>query len=161
MATKNELMTPIEDRDIVITRLLNAPRELVFEAWTKPEHVVHWWGPNGFTTTIKEMDVKPGGVWNFIMHGPDGTDYPNFVEFHEVIKPELLVYSHGSDQTNDPRRFEVMVTFEAQGNKTALTLRSRLLSKEAKDFAVREIKAIEGGNQTISRLAEYLMQMAQ
>jgi uncharacterized protein YndB with AHSA1/START domain len=161
MALKNDLLTPIEDRDIVITRLLNAPRELVFDAWTKPEHVVNWWGPNGFTTTIHEMDARPGGIWRFIMHGPDGVDWPNLIEFHEVVKPERLVYTHGSGEPSDPHKFEVMITFEAQGSKTALIMRSRFPSKEARDFVVREVNAIEAGNQTINHLEEYLLKMAQ
>src|SRR6266852_4602923 len=82
---------PRGDREIVITRLLDAPRELAFQAWTEPQHVAHWWGPNGFTNTIHEMDVRPGGVWRFIMHGPDGTDYKNEIVYVEVVKPERLV----------------------------------------------------------------------
>ncbi|WP_372660853.1 SRPBCC domain-containing protein [Cohnella sp.] len=93
-------------------------RELVFEAWTNPKHVAQWWGPNGFTNTIHEMDVKPVGVWRFIMHGPDGVDYPNKIVYEEVVKPERLVYAHGSDEENDPERFQVTITFDDQGNKT-------------------------------------------
>ena len=66
------------DREIVATRVFDAPRDLVFRMWTDPAHIVHWWGPNGFTTTIHEMDVRPGGMWRFIMHGPDGVDYPQY-----------------------------------------------------------------------------------
>ena len=73
--------------EIVTTRLLNAPRALVFEAWTDPHHVAQWWGPNGFTNTIHEMDVTPGGVWRFVMHGPDGVDYPNRIVYIEVVNP--------------------------------------------------------------------------
>lgn len=76
------------DREIVISRLIHAPRELVFKVWTDPKHVAHWWGPNGFTNTIHEMDVRPGGVWRFIMHGPDGVDYPNKIVYKEVVKPQ-------------------------------------------------------------------------
>jgi len=75
------------DREIVTTRVVDAPRELVFRAWTEPEHVGQWWGPNGFTSTIQEMDVRPGGVWRLVMHGPDGTDYPNESIYLEVVRP--------------------------------------------------------------------------
>jgi uncharacterized protein YndB with AHSA1/START domain len=85
------------DREIIITRTFDAPRERVWEAWTDPKQVIKWWGPNGFTNTLFEMDVKPGGVWRHMMHGPDGTDYPNKVVYIEVVKPERLVYSHGRD----------------------------------------------------------------
>src|SRR5207253_3226800 len=72
-----EVATPTAEREIIATRIFEAPREVVFRMWTDPNHIVRWWGPNGFTTTMQEMDVRPGGVWQFIMHGPDGRDYPN------------------------------------------------------------------------------------
>src|SRR5689334_2461741 len=80
----------VSERELLITRLINAPRDLVWDAWTKPEHVQHWWGPDGFTNTIHEMEVKPGGVWRFMMHGPNGMNFPNRIVFHEVVKPEKL-----------------------------------------------------------------------
>ena len=76
------------DREILLTRIFDAPRELVFNAWTDPKQIVQWWGPRGFTTTTYEMDVKPGGVWRFVMHGPDGRDYENRITFDEVVRPE-------------------------------------------------------------------------
>jgi uncharacterized protein YndB with AHSA1/START domain len=81
-ARTNNAATSTADREILITRTFDAPRELVWEAWTNPKHVTHWWGPNGFTTTIEKMDVRVGGVWKHVMHGPDGTDYPNIKYFH-------------------------------------------------------------------------------
>jgi uncharacterized protein YndB with AHSA1/START domain len=149
----------IKEREIVITRIFDAPRELVFEAWTNPIHAAQWWGPNGFTNTIQEMDVRPGGVWRFIMHGPDGVDYPNKIVYKDVVKPERLVYAHGGDEENDPGQFQVTVTFDHQGNKTELTMRSLFVSKEERDKVVREYGAIEGGNQTLTRLGEYLAKM--
>jgi uncharacterized protein YndB with AHSA1/START domain len=83
----------LADREIVLTRVFDAPRELLWDAWTDPKHVVKWWGPRGFTITIHEMDVRPGGIWNHTMHGPDGTDYPGQCVFIEVVKPERIVYS--------------------------------------------------------------------
>jgi uncharacterized protein YndB with AHSA1/START domain len=97
--------TVTSDREITITRVFDAPRELVFEAWTDPEQVVRWFGPNGFTTTVHEMDARPGGIWRFTMHGPDGADYPNRVEFIEVVKPERLVYNHGPDAGSEGLSF--------------------------------------------------------
>src|ERR1700752_5075895 len=111
------MATNTADREIVLSRLLNAPRELVFAVWTDPKHIAEWWGPNGFTNTIHEMEVKPGGVWLLTMHGPDGTDYPNKIVYEEIVKPEKLVYSHGSGMEGDPG-FHVTITFEAQGEKT-------------------------------------------
>jgi uncharacterized protein YndB with AHSA1/START domain len=105
------------DREIVLSRLLNAPRELVFAAWTDPTQVVQWWGPRGFTTTSHEMSVTPGGVWRFVMHGPDGRDYKNKIIFTEVVKPERLVYRHAGEGEHEDVRFHVTVTFQAQGRQ--------------------------------------------
>lgn len=143
------------DREIIVERSFDAPRELVFRVWTDPDHVVHWWGPNGFTTTIHEMDVRPGGFWSYIMHGPDGTDYDNYVEYIEVVRPERLVYWHG-ERANDPNRFHVTATFTEQDGRTSLTMRTLFATAAAREYAIREIGAIEGANQTLNRLAEHL-----
>lgn len=148
-----------KDREMVITRLLNAPRELVFEVWTNPKHIAHWWGPNGFTNTIHEMDVKPGGIWRFMMHGPNGMDFPNRIVYNEVVKPERLVYTHSSEDPNDPNVFQTTVTFEQQGNKTLLTMTSVFPTAEELTRVVKEYGALEGGNQTMNRLEEYLSKM--
>jgi len=79
--------SPTADREIGTTRIFDAPRELVFRMWTDPEHVGNWWGPTGFKTTTQLIDVRPGGQWRFIMHGPDGTDYPNKIVFVEIVEP--------------------------------------------------------------------------
>lgn len=149
----------VADREIVITRVLDAPRKLVYEAWTDPEHLINWWGPNGFTNTFHEIDIRPGGVWRFIMHGPDGMDFPNLIRFTEVIEEERLEYEHGSGEEDDPNKFEVVVTFENAGNKTRLTMRSIFPSAEVRNMVVREYGAIEGGNQTIDRLEQELLKM--
>src|SRR5215471_614497 len=130
------------DREIVITRVFDAPRELVWEAWTDPKHVPQWWGPRGFTTTTNKMDVKPGGTWRFVMHGPDGRDYQNKITYLEVKKPERLVYKHGDAENGaaeglEPVNFEVTVTFEAQGDRTRLTMRSVFPSAKAREFVVK------------------------
>lgn len=157
MATSKGRETATAEREIVLTRVLDAPRELVWRAWTDPEHLIHWWGPDGFTNTFHEIDVRPGGVWRFIMHGPDGTDYDNKVVFLEVVEPERLVYDHGSG--DGAIMFRSVVTFEVEGAGTKLTLTSLFPTQEARDHAVREYGAIEGGNQTLGRLAEYLKTM--
>lgn len=149
-------------REIVITRVFDAPRELVFEMWTNPKHLVHWWGPRGFTTTIQEMDVRPGGLWRKIMHGPDGANYPNHSVFLEVVKPERLVFTHGGRREGSPSvEFEQTVTFEDQGGKTRLTMRLLFPSAAECDRVVKEFNAIEGGNQTLDRLGERLAAMAE
>ena len=81
------------DREIRISRVLNAPIELVWEVWTDPDHIKNWWGPNGFTNTISKMDMRENGEWNLVMHGPDGTDYKNKSVFNKIVKHEKIVYN--------------------------------------------------------------------
>lgn len=152
-------MSTTADREIVTSRTFNAPRELVFEVWTNPKHIVHWWGPTGFTNTIHEMNVKPGGVWRFMMHGPDGTDYPNKIVYKEVVKPSLLTFDHGwdvDDLKKDPRTFEVTVTFEAKGKTTLITMKMVFKTKQVRDDVVEKYGAIEGNKQTMDKLEAYL-----
>jgi uncharacterized protein YndB with AHSA1/START domain len=144
------------DREITATRLLDAPRELVFQVWTDPQHVAQWWGPRGFTNTIEKMDVRPGGVWQFVMHGPDGVDYPNRVVFLEVVPPERLVYLHGAERDDEPGQFHVTVTFTAEGKQTRLAMRTVFKTAAERARVIEEVGAIEGLNQTLDRLTEYL-----
>jgi uncharacterized protein YndB with AHSA1/START domain len=150
------------DRELVISRIINAPRELVWQAMTDPQHVVHWWGPRGFSTTIEEMDFRVGGVWKHVMHGPDGADYPNRSVFREIVKPERIAYSHGGHKEGGPGvRFESTWTFDAlDGNTTKVTIRMVFPSAEERDRVVKEFGAKEGGEQTLDRLAEHLPGMA-
>ena len=150
------VMNGTANRELSITRLLNAPPELVWEVWTKPEHIANWWGPVGFTTTTHEMNIQPGGVWRFMMHGPDGRDYPNKIVFIEVVKPERLVYKHTGEEETENIRFHVTVNFEKQGNKTKLTMRSLFESEEELMRVIKEYGAKEGMKQTVDRLEEYL-----
>jgi uncharacterized protein YndB with AHSA1/START domain len=159
MPKRNESLSETTDRELLIIRVLNAPRELVFSAWTDPRHIAKWWGPKGFTNTIHEMDVRPGGTWRLTMHGPDGTDYPYMIVYKEVIKPERLVYTHSSGEADDPGQFEVTVDFAEQDGKTKLTMRSVFLSAAERDRVVKEYGAIEGAKQTLDRLEEQLTVM--
>lgn len=144
------------DREIVLTRVFDAPRELVFAAWTKPEHAMKWFGPTGFTCTLHEMNVRVGGRWRFDMLAPDGKLYPNRIEYLEIVPNERLVFWHGSDVDNDPSRFYVTITFDMQhNNKTVVTLRQLHPTKEQRD-AKLGFGAVELGNQTMDKLAEYL-----
>lgn len=149
-------MSNTADREIVITRDFDAPRALVFEAWTQPQHIVQWWGPTGFTNTDLGMDVRPGGSWRFVMHGPDGTDYPNKILYHEVVRPERLVYDHSDDVDAGGIHFQVTVSFTEHAGKTRLTMRMLFDSQAIRDQVVRDVGAIEGANQTLDRLAEHL-----
>jgi uncharacterized protein YndB with AHSA1/START domain len=147
-------------REIVITRVVNAPRTLVWKAWTTPEHVAKWWGPNGFSTTIHEMDVRPGGVWSHTMHGPDGANYPNKSIFVEVDEPNRIVYKHAGGREEGPgAHFLSTWTFEEQDGKTALTIHLLFDTPQERDLVVREFGAIEGGKQTLGRLDEYVQSL--
>ena len=151
MEQQKTMASDTKDRELVISRLLNAPRELVFEVWTNPEHVKHWWGPSGFTNTIHKMEVKNGGEWNFIMHGPDGRNYDNRIVFTEIIKPELIKYKHVSFPY-----FNATITFEAQENKTFLSWRMLFETKEELKKTVEVFKADEGLKQNMIKLQDYL-----
>jgi uncharacterized protein YndB with AHSA1/START domain len=149
------------DREVIFTRVFDAPRELVWEAFTDPQQVVKWWGPKGFTTTNHEMDVRPGGIWRHTMHGPDGTDYPNVCRFIEVVKPERIVYVQTGGKAGDSGMpCEVTWTFEAQGRKTKLTGRMVFPSAAVLEHVVKTYGVIEGGKQTLARLAEHLPTVA-
>lgn len=147
------------ERALMITRELDAPRELVFDAWTQPQHAGQWWGPLGFTTTTHEMSATPGGTWRFTMHGPDGTDYPNKIVFTEVRRPERLTYHHSGDSENDPTHFDVVVTFEELGDRTKLTMRMTFAIDGELQRLADEVNAIEGARQHIERLGEYVAGM--
>jgi uncharacterized protein YndB with AHSA1/START domain len=146
------------DREIVLTREFDAPRERVWEAYTDERHLPHWFGPNGFTITIYSIDVRPGGTWRYMMHGPDGTDYPNRQTYEEVVRPERLVYLHGEDVDDDPGAFHVTVTFDDLGGRTRVTQRMVFRTKAQREGVV-SFGAVELGQQTMARLAAYLETM--
>ncbi|WP_216843047.1 SRPBCC family protein [Granulicella sp. S190] len=155
--TKVEMKGSTAEREIVLTRVFDAPRAMVWEAWTDPKQVALWWGPKGFTTTIEVMDVRPGGVWKHVMHGPDGTDYPNESVFLEVVPRELLVYTLTGGRAGGPVvNIVKTATFEEVAGGTRVTMRHVFASAEARDENVRDYGSIEGGKQTLERLAGYL-----
>ena len=155
MPERSEAKSTTSDREIVLTRVFDAPRELVYAAFTDPVHMPEWWGPNGFKTTLHSMDVRVGGTSRYTMRGPDGTDWPNKVTYLEVVPGERLVYDHGDFERV---HFRVTITFVQQAGRTQLTLRTVFPTAEAREFVVRERGAIEGGKQTLERLAQHLAQ---
>jgi uncharacterized protein YndB with AHSA1/START domain len=159
VSTDNDAATGSSERELVITRVLDAPRELVFKAWIDPKHLVRWWGPQGFTNTIREIDVRPGGVWRFVLHAPNGIDYENKIVYIEIVEPERLVYTHGGDAAGEPGQFQVTVTFADQSGKTKLTMHMLFESAAERDKAVKEMRAIEGANQTLDRLEKQLAEI--
>ena len=142
-----------KDREISITRTLNAPIDLVWEAWTTPEHIAQWWGPNGFTNTISKMDMQPGGEWLLVMHGPDGTDYKNKSVFKEIIPHKKIVFDHVAPN------FTATIEFEAQGDKTFLNWHMLFESAELFIQVVKTFKADEGLKQNVEKFQVYLDEM--
>ncbi len=155
MGERNDFAALVGDREIAAVRVFDAPRDLVWKVWTEPEHIAKWWGPKGFTTTTYSMDVKPGGVWRFVMHGPD-RDYQNKITYLEVVKPERLVYKHGGEKEVEPVNFQVTVTFEEQDGKTKVDMRMVFPSANARDYVIKTYGAVEGLDQTLGRLEDYL-----
>src|SRR6516164_435133 len=122
VAVKSSLDLEHDPRSIIGTRVLDAPRARVFSVWTEPKHLAQWWGPNGFTTTTQAFDFRLGGVWRFVMHGPDGRDYQNQITFDEIVSLERIVYRHGGGDDVEPIQFTQTVTFQDLGNgQTLLT----------------------------------------
>src|SRR6478672_3588675 len=147
------------DREIVISRVISAPRELVFEAFTEVRHLSQWWGPEGFTTSTRAFEFREGGAWDFVMHGPDGTDYQEWITWTEIAPPERIALLHGESR-DDSNTFASVLTFEADGAATRIELRTVFPTKEDRDRAVEKSHAIEGGRQTLSNLAAYVTDMA-
>lgn len=146
------------DREIAISRTIDARRELVFEAFTEVRHLSQWWGPDGFTTTTRAFEFAVGGVWDFVMHGPDGTDYQEWISWTEIVPPERIALLHGESR-DDPNAFESVLTFTADGASTRIEMRTVFPTKELRDQAVEEYHAIEGGQQTLDNLAAYVTEL--
>jgi uncharacterized protein YndB with AHSA1/START domain len=138
------------DRELRLSRVLDAPVELVWEVFTDPEHIAQWWGPNGFRNTITRMDVKPGGKWDLVMHGPDGMDYKNESVFLEVVTHRRIVFEHVSP------KFTATIGFEARGEQTLLTWHMLFESAEQFIQVVKTFKADEGLKQNVDKLSRYL-----
>lgn len=161
MAAKNSVDLETDPRSIIGTRVFDAPRDLVFSAWTDPKHLAKWWGPNGFTTTTHSFEFRPGGSWRFVMHGPDGRDYQNRITFDEIVPPERIVYRHSGGADVEPVQFTQTVTFEGLGNsQTRLTWRGKFPSAGERARVIREYSADKGLVQTMARLADYVAALA-
>lgn len=139
------------DREFVHSRLIDAPRERVFRALAEPKHLARWWGPNGFTSTFETFDLRPGGAWRFVMHGPDGTDYPNENVFLEVMAPERVVLEHLSED----HHFVMTITFTARGDQTLVGWR-QVFDTAAHKESIAEF-VVEANEQNLSRLADEVL----
>ena len=143
------------DREIVISRIIDAPRELVFEAFTDVRHLSRWWGPDGFSTTTRAFEFRVGGAWDFVMHGPDGTDYQEWIAWTEIVPPQRIALLHGETR-DDPNAFQSLLTFAPEGGATRIEMRTLFPTKAMRDEAVEKYRAVEGGRQTLGKLAAYV-----
>ncbi|MFW6183232.1 MAG: SRPBCC domain-containing protein [Chloroflexota bacterium] len=143
------------DREIVVDRVIDAPRELVFEAFTEPEHIEQWWAPREATT--HEMDVKPGGVWRYSQPGRGGAENRFKIEFVEIDRPSRLVYDYGPDPAGASEPVRTTVTFEQENGKTKVTLQLLFATAKEREQAVK-YGAIVGAMQALENLADYLAQ---
>jgi len=149
----------IAEREIVVSRAIDGPRRLVFQAFTEARHLAQWFGPNGFTLTTNAFAFRPGGEWVFTMHGPDGTDFPSWVQWQEIVPPERLMYRQGA-KPGDPDAFHTTITLVEEGGQTRITLRGLFNTKAQRDEVVEKFGALEGGRQTLDRLAAYAPTLA-
>ena len=127
----------------------------MFEAFTEVRHLSRWWGPEGFTTTTRAFEFRVGGEWDFVMHGPDGTDYQEWISWTEIVPPERIVLLHG-EARGDPNAFVSVLTFAPDGAATRIEMRTVFPTEELRDEAVEKYHAIEGGQQTLGNLAAYV-----
>ena len=147
-------MTQGSSTEIVIERVFDAPRALVWKAWTDPEHVARWWGPHGMTTRVDELDLRPGGSWRYVMVAPDGSEYPQEGVFREIVPPETIVtsaeFAVGADA---PHQVVLTYRFDDLGDKTKLTMRSGMYLPMSKQ---EQIGVVEGWNSNFDCLDDYL-----
>ncbi|MBL7955555.1 MAG: SRPBCC domain-containing protein [Flavobacteriales bacterium] len=144
----------VGDRGIEITRVVKAPRALVWMACTEPKHIDQWWGPNGFANKTIAHDLRVGGVWKYTMTGPDGKVWPNLITYTEVTPMDRLAYDHGDWE--NPKMFTGSLSFTDVEGGTLVTLHNVFQSKDVRDQAIENYGAAEGGKQTLTRLSEYV-----
>lgn len=144
------------DREVVMARVVDADRDTAFRAWTDPQQIVQWFGPSGFQIISHEIDIREGGSWRFDMIAPDGTVFPNRMEFLRIEAPRLIEFNHGTDADDDPDAFRMLVTFDEQSNgKTVVTFRQMHPSAERRAIVIG-FCAVEFGDQTWDKFAAFV-----
>ncbi len=144
------------DRETVLSRVIDARRDIVFSAWTDPKHLPNWFGPAGFEIETKEIDIRVGGLWRFDMIAPNGRRYTNRMQFRRIEPPTLIEIDHGTDDTDDPERYRMTITFDEQSDgKTVITLRQLHPTKARRDATIG-FGAVEYGYQTLEKLARHV-----
>lgn len=146
-----------DERTIVSTRVFDAPRNMVYEAFADPKQVAEWWGPHGFSTTVLKMDLRPGGKWSIVMHGPDGTNYPNEMTFTDVVPNERVEMDLvGGKEGAASVYMHKTITWLDEGGGTRLTLRNQFGSRELRDDNVRTYGSVQGARDLFERLTKFL-----
>jgi uncharacterized protein YndB with AHSA1/START domain len=156
MATNEPSALPME-REVTLTRIFDAPRELVYKVWTDPVHLAQWWGPQGFTNPVCEVDLRPGGAIYIVMRSPDGSEYPMRGVFQEIERPERLVFINNAVDADNNIIIEGLttVTFADDAGKTMLTVQTR--GKAMVDYAAQYLQGMEmGWSMSLDKLAEHL-----
>ncbi|MBL6426062.1 MAG: SRPBCC domain-containing protein [Maritimibacter sp.] len=144
------------DKEVIVTRVVAASLDRAFAAWADPAQIVQWFGPEGFTLDTHEIDIRPGGRWRFDMIAPDGTAFSNRITFLRIEPSRLIEADHGTDADDDPDRFRLLVTFDAQDNgKTVVTLRQMHPTPERRGIVIG-FGAVEFGGQTLDKLARHV-----
>ncbi len=139
---------------LTVTRAIEAPVERVWDAWNDPEQIARWWGPAGFHSTVNELDIREGGRFDVVMHGPDGTEYPNVYVFDHVRERRQLVYTNVGSERFGLAPFRSVFDMEGAGPTTNVTLTARFSTEEDKRRHVEEFHALEGARQLLERLEE-------
>ncbi|MBW1637495.1 ATPase [Microbacterium resistens] len=148
-------MSDTSDREIVVSRVIAAKREQVFEAFTEVRHLSQWWGPEGLTTTTRAFAFGVGGVWEFTMRGPDGIEYPEWIRWEEIARSERITLLHG-EREGDPNAFTTVLSFTTEGAATRVELRTVFPTKALRDQAAEKYHAVEAGSQTLAGLEAYV-----
>jgi uncharacterized protein YndB with AHSA1/START domain len=143
------------EREIVVSRIIEGPRRLVFDAFTSAAHLEEWCAPKGGEITTHSFDFKPGGVWDATIHGPDGSEYPNHFVWKEITPPERIVWMYGMGK-DDPNKVKTILTLAERGATTEATLRLVFGSKEERDEKVAKYYAAEGARGSLDSLAKWV-----
>lgn len=156
MAASSDIAAPATERELVVTRIIDAPRRLVFKAWTEPEQVALWWGPQGFTTTYCKMDIRPGGRFRLCMRSPAGTDHWKQGVYHDIVEPERVVFTFAWEDAEGKPGHELLttVTFADHGAKTKLTLHQAVF-----ETIERRDDHRQGWTSCLERFARYMLTM--
>lgn len=154
-----ELITEIKENQVIYRKFFDVSNELLFEVWSNPEHLKEWWGPDGFTLTVISFDFRNGRFFEFVMHGPDGRDYKNKIQFLKIERPSLISYQHiGDGEGDEDVNFRSEISFETtnQGKSTNLTMVQVFSTKQELERVNQKYGAIEGGKQHVGNLEYYL-----